>query len=92
MRKKSFVKYFNKQILNLICPTYFPQKHEGGNGSCRVNPFPERVKKSSILIRPIYKRFDLFTTRLTRLIYMYCQIILELTRLNPNDSLKKKKT
>lgn len=52
---------------------------------------PPIVKKSSIPTHPIYKRFDWFTTRITRLTKVSHRIILELTRLEPNKPLQKKK-
>lgn len=40
------------------------------NASCRVNSFMEHVKPST-LIRPAYKRVDLFTDHVARLIDMH---------------------
>lgn len=58
------------------------------NGSYQVNLFIERVRKSSILGRSIYKSVDLFTSHVTCSVNISCQIIFTLTRLNPNDSFK----
>lgn len=52
---------------------------------------PPIVKKSSIPTQPRYKRFDWFTTRITRLTKVAYRIMLELTRLEPNKPLQKKK-
>lgn len=56
------------------------------NWSCRVNAFTERVRKTSTLTWPIYKRVDMFMTRVTYFIDTSCRIILELTCLDPEKN------
>lgn len=60
------------------------------NESYRVNSFTEWVRKSSTTTRSIYKHVNMFTIRVTRLISVSCQIILELIRLNLNNPLKER--
>lgn len=59
------------------------------NGSV-VNSFTKRVRRLSISI-PIYKHVDMFKIYGTCLINMKYWIMFELTRLDPNNIVKKKK-
>lgn len=49
------------------------------------------VKKSPAITRLLYKRVNLFTTHVTRLISVSRQIILELIRLDPTEVMNHQK-
>lgn len=58
------------------------------NSVLSSQPFIKLVRKL-ILIRQINKRFELFTTSLIHLMNISCQIMIAVTRLDPNNPLKK---
>lgn len=62
------------------------EERSSDNGSCWFNPVM-KTGQNHQPISTIHKRVDLFTIRITRLIYVPCRIMLELTRLDLCNSL-----